>query len=676
MARKPNKRYHNGGQQLPLLTPETTWRPGELPDLRRCERVALDRETKDDGLSNKVGPGWATGRGYVIGTSVAWREGGEYRSAYFPVAHPDTECHDPDAVRRWEIDHQKAGVEFVMFNAPYDVGWGAESGVPVPEKLHDAGCAAYLVDETQLDLSLDALCRWRGLPGKDERLLREAAEAYKIDPKSEMWRLPARFVAEYAGVDAVRTLQLMESLEPELDEQKLRRAYELEMGLVPMIYAMRKRGLRISVDKAEQARDKCLEISRQAFADLSDKLGQTVTIDEARKNDWLMRAFDSQRLRYPKSEFDGRGSFEKKWMERESHWLPLLLVRGKSYHEAATKFLQGFLLDFAHRGRLHANINQFKSEDGGTRTSRFSYSDPPLQQMPHRNEELSSLIRGCFLPEEGEYWLACDYSQQEYRLIVHYAAKRGLPKADAAAQKYRDDPRTDFHSMVAEMTGLARKPAKDTNFAKSYGAGVKKFAAMTNKSEAEAEKIMRQYDEEMPFVKMLNEACEKKAARTGFIRLLDGARIHFETWEPTWLSREERKRGWTSNGEIKMGDCRLAEARERVADPDHPWYGKSLRRAQCRKAMNGLIQGGAARQTKTAMLACWREGLLPLLQMHDELDFSVSDGEQGERAAKIMREVVPLLVPMQVDAEYGVDWGDANHTWDKFTERLAAGRSR
>jgi len=669
---KKRKNFHIGGQQMPLLVPDSDWQmPSELPDLRKFKRIALDRETKDDGLANGRGPGWAFGAGYICGVSAAWKVGNEFRSFYAPVAHPDSECFDGDAVRRWELDHQKAGVEFVMQNAPYDVGWGNRQwDIPCPKKIQDTTCMAYLIDESRRGFDLDSLCAWRGLPGKDERLLREAAEVYGIDPKSELYKLPSRFVGQYAEMDAVRTLQIAESMEPELDEQGLRRAYQLEMDLVPMVHAMRKRGVRVEMEGAERARLHCLKVSEQAFRDLSDKLGQTVGIDEARSNGWLERAFDSQKLTYPRDQFTGRASFEAKWMSQEEHWLPLLLVRGKSYRDAADKFIRNFIMDFAHAdasgdSRLHASINQFKSEDGGTRTSRFSYSDPPLQQMPNRNEELAKLIRGSFLPEEGELWLSADYSQQEYRLIVHFAERQKLAKAKEAADKYRNDPSTDFHSMVAELTGLARKPAKDTNFAKSYGAGVPKFAAMINKSVEEAEAIMKQYDERMPFVKQMNEMCQSKAERTGYIKLMDGARIHFNNFEPTWLSAEERARGWGSNGRFQMNDCDIKEAKARVADKDHPWYGKRLRRSNCRKAMNALIQGNAARQTKLAMRACWQEKLIPLLQMHDELAFSVTEKRTGEKVSQIMREVVKLRVPMKVDAEYGRNWGDATHSWEE-----------
>lgn len=657
MSRR-QKNFHVGGFQAPLFTPSSDWKsPRELPDLRRVKHVALDRETRDEGLASGRGPGWAYGAGHVIGVSAAWREGDAVRAFYAPLAHPDSECLDPAQVAQWERDHAEAGVRFVMQNAPYDVGWGDVGlGVSPPPLVDDTTCMAVMIDENRLSYDLDSLCAWRGVQGKSTRVRDEAAAVYGVDKSAGMWRLPARYVGEYAEGDAIATLLLAENLRPELAAQELTDAYQLEMDLLPMVHAMRKRGIRIDIEGAERAKQHCLSKSAELFEIISDKLGHTTTIDEVRSNAWMERVFTELKIKFPRTEND-KGSFEAKWMKDSKHWLPPMLVRAKSYHEAGHKFIQGYILDFAHMGRIHASINQFKSEDGGTRTYRFSYSEPPLQQMPHRNEELATLIRGCFLPEEGEVWEAADYSQQEYRLIVHYAARRKLKKAREAADRYIKDPSTDFHQMVADMTGLARKPAKDTNFAKAYGAGKRKFASMINKSEAEAAAIMDQYDKEMPFVKELYDLCHKKAQDTGFIRLLDGARIHFNFWVGAWRSHGEK---WDKTA---MADCREDEAKRRVKDPTHPWYGQRLRRSRCNKAMNALIQGGAARQTKLAMRECWRAGYTPLIQMHDELGFSMSDPSDGERVAEIMRDVVKLEVPMKVDAEYGPSWGAATGPW-------------
>ena len=653
---------HVGGQQLPLLTPDSDWSPPtELPDLRKHARVALDLETRDLGLAAGRGPSWPMRQGHVCGFGVAWR-GGE---AYYPLRHPDTaDQFEPDQVKRWLADHWKAGVRFAFQNAPYDLGWiRADLGLPPPDGalIDDTTAMATIVDENRLSYDLNSLCEWMGVPGKDETLLREAATAYDVDPKAGMWQLPARFVGPYGGQDPRATLDLADALDKRIDEEGTRAAYRLECDLIPMTHEMRWRGIRVDLDAAERARDDLFRRRDEVLRELTDKLNHRVGMAEIRSNAFMCRAHDEHKIRYPRTP-TGMGSFSKSWMAKHEHWLPRLACKAEQLENAAHKFLQGFILDFAHNGRIHASINQFRSDDGGTRSHRFSYSDPPLQQMPSRDEELFELIRGAFLAERGEWWLAADYSQQEYRLIVHFAELLKCTRAHEAGDKYRDDPRTDFHSMVAEMTGLERKPAKDSNFAKAFGAGVKKFASMIGKSEDEAKEIYDQYDEKMPFVSELAQRCQNLADRRGWIRLIDGARSHFDLWEP-----RDRNLHFDEFG--KYLGARGLDAAKKV----ERWQGARLRRAYTHKAMNRLIQGSAARQTKMAMRECWRDGLVPLIQMHDELGFSVSSEKQVTRVVEIMRDVVKLTVPMQVDPEVGLTWGLAKHAWkDRNKKRKAA----
>jgi hypothetical protein len=343
-------------------------------------------------------------------------------------------------------------------------------------------------------------------------------------------------------------------------------------------------------------------------------------------------------------------------MPRHPHWLPQLIVKADKLNNAAVNFLQSYVLDHVGRGRIHAEIHPHRSDEGGTRSLRFSYSDPPLQLMPAHDEELTTFIRGVFLPEEGEIWAKPDISQQEFRFIVHYAACHKLTGARQAVERYRDDPDTDFHTFVAEFTGLERKSAKSANFAKAFGAGVRKFAAMINQREATARAIYDRYDRRLPFVHKLAKLCQRIAERQGHLELYDGARRHFDNWEMLGMA-------WTEGA----GPCTREEAEHRIKDPEHPWYGGSaLRRAETHKAMNALIQGSAARHTKLWMRACWREGIIPLLQMHDALDCSVASPEQAQRVAQLGCEAVTLEVPMRVDLKFGRNWGDARHTWEEL----------
>jgi DNA polymerase I-like protein with 3'-5' exonuclease and polymerase domains len=387
-------------------------------------------------------------------------------------------------------------------------------------------------------------------------------------------------------------------------------------------------------------------------------------MDELGRNKWKVQVFDAHSIAYPCTA-KGSASFTAGatgWMHKHPHPLPQLIVKANKAHSAATKFLDTYILGHTVNGRIHAEVHPHRSDEGGARSLRFSYSNPPLQQMASRDEELAPLIRGLFLPEDGERWAKTDASQQEFRFIVHCAVTQGLQKADEAAGHYRNNPRTDFHDMVAEWTGLPRKVAKGVNFAKAFGAGVRKFSEMVGVPENEARAIYERYNRELPFVQQLSQRCQSAADRQGYLELYNGARRHWDTWEAPEIA-------WGKG----TGPCSREEAERRVADPEHSWYRRYVRRAETYKAMNALIQGSAAQHTKLWMRACWREGIVPLLQMHDELDCSVSSPEQAELVAQLGREAVKLEVPMLVELKFGRSWGDAEHTWEEITAGAGTG---
>ena len=595
----------------------TDWCPRTvLPDLRHVGIIALDVESKDDGLAAERGSGWATRQGHICGISVAYRIEANIRALYIPLRHPDTQNFSPEQVYAWLRDHVASNLRFVTQNGLYDWGWLRVDGdvrIPPGERIEEIGALATMIDENRYQYGLDALCKWRGLPGKDESLLHEGCTALelttknrkKFKPQNYIHQLPARFVGPYAEADAFSTLALFEDLNPILDRENTRAAYRLECDLLPMVLEMRLRGVRINVAAAERARDLLLAKRDAALTELSDKLGMPVGMEELQRSRWLADNFDREGLKYPRTK-KGNPSFtggQKGWMDRHPHWLPQLIRKTNKYHIAGANIFGKYILDYTVDDRIHAEIHPHRSEANGTKSFRFSYSNPPLQLMSSRDEELTPLIRGVFLPEEGEVWAGCDASQQEFRIAVHYAAMHNVPKAHIALDRYRADPDTDFHAFAAQLTGLERPHAKNVNFAKIYGAGVRKFAAMIGRPEDEAKAIYNQYDRELPFLRALSQLYQSIATRQGYITLYDDARRHFDKWAPggTW-----------GKG---AGPCERAEAERRLTDPNHPWFGKGpLWRADTRNALNALIQGSAARHTKLWMRACWREGIVPLLQ--------------------------------------------------------------
>jgi hypothetical protein len=548
------------------------WHPAaELPDLRRVDLIAIDTETKDDRLRADMGSGWPFRSGYLCGVSIAYRVEGEIRGHYLPLRHPDSQNFDPEQIYRLVRDHVAASVRFVTQNELYDWGWlRTEAGVRMPpgERLEEIGALATMVDENRFKYSLDALCTWRGLPGKNETLLLEGIKTLglvtnkrkKIVPQNYLWQLPARYVGPYAEADAVSTLLLFENLDPILDQEGTRAAYRLECDILAMVLEMRLRGIRIDLDAAGQARDRLLQKRDAALAELSEKLGAPVSVHEIHGRRWLEETFNREGIKYPLTE-KGNPSFtagKTGWMSGHKHWLPPLIATANKYNKAVADFVQK-LIDHAVDGRIHAEINPHRSEDNGTKSFRFSYNDPPLQQMPSRDEELAPLIRGLFLPEEGEFWAKPDASQQEFRFVVHYANQHRLRKAADAVARYREDPKTDFHVFAATVTALDRSAAKSFNFGFIYGMGVKKFAQTTGKSLAEAQQIFDRYARELPFLNRLSEVYRGQAHRQGYITLYDDARRHFDRWAPGGGKWEKG-----------AGPCGLEEAQQRLKDPNHP----------------------------------------------------------------------------------------------------------
>lgn len=648
------QKQKNNGDQFILFEPESTWKePTELPFIPKGVPIALDTETKDDGLNNNRGPGWVFNDGWVAGFSLAWKVNRELKAIYLPLRHPDS--------RNWPIDEAMKWLQMVIDNsskiyfqnAPYDIGWLSTDGITVPEeKIEDTQGMAVMVDENRPmgTYNLDALCKWRGIPGKNEEQLREAAAAYGVDPKAELWKLPARHVGVYGEDDAKATYLLGEDLETEIHSQELTDAYRLEMDLVPMVMAMRRRGIRVDEDAADQRMSDLRLMRDKVLAEIARNLGwRHFTMEEANSPGTLERAFDAEGVLYPKTPKTKRGSFKNDWMDGHEHWLPNLVTKARKLNDMAEKFIGTYILDAVERGRVHAEVHQLRSDDGGTRSYRLSYSNPPLQQMPARDPELAPLIRSIFLPELDTLWASGDYSQQEPRMAVHFAALCRCSGADTAVAYYLNNPAADFHDMVAELTGVPRKKAKIINLGLMYGMGIFKLAISLGVTVDEAKDMVAQYHERMPFVKSLNEFCSRRANTRGYIRLLDGARCRFNTYEPAYREDDEEYKAPMSHPEA-------LEA----------WPGRRLKRAYTHKSMNRLIQGSAARQTKMAMREAYRQKLLPLIQMHDELGAPISSAQDGKRFAEIMRDIVQLKVPMKVDLQYGWNWGQASQEVEEY----------
>jgi len=597
--------------------------PSEYPDLTKYPQIAIDLETCDPHLTT-LGPGWARNDGFVVGIAVAAGD----QAWYFPIRHENGHNLDPKMTFRW-LSKQLATphIDKIMHNATYDAGWLRAEGVEVQGRIIDTMIAAPLIDENRFSYSLNNLGRDYIDMRKDEKMLRAAAKDWGIDPKADMWRLPPSYVGAYAEQDAFMTLKLWDRLRTEISAQDLTHIFQLETSIIPLMIEMRWRGVQVNLDQADVAR-KGLRIKVQELKDeINRKTGVAIEPWAAAS---VQQVFEALNLQYPKTEA-GAPSFTKQYLNAHPHEVCQMIVKLREFDKADSTFIDS-ILRHEHKGRIHTEFHQLRSDDGGTVTGRFSSSSPNLQQIPARDPDIKKLIRGLFIPEEGQMWGSFDYSSQEPRLLVHFAASMPdhmrSPVVDTIVEEYHKGD-VDLHQMVADIAGISRKQAKAVNLGIMYGMGVTKLAAQLDISVEEAKRIMSEHKEKVPFVKQLADVASKRAEDQGQIRTVLGRLCRFHLWEPTSFGYNK--------------PLPLEEAKKEYGNVNN------LKRAFSYKALNKLIQGSAADQTKKAMADCYAEGLIPLLTVHDELCFSVENEAQSVRIKEIMETGVPLRIPSKVD---------------------------
>ena len=614
--------------KVPLFVAQTEWiEPEEYPDLRSYDEIAIDLETRDPDLKSK-GSGSVIGNGEVVGIAVAVPG----RKFYFPIAHGSGPNMDRKRTLEWFKDIMASDAIKIFHNAMYDVCWIRNLGIKINGLIVDTMIAASLIDENRFQYSLNSIS-WDYLGhGKNEGALNEEAKSRGLDPKADMWQLPAMYVGGYAEKDAELTLELWQIFKKEIIHQDIESIFNLETDLFPCLVDMKFKGVRVNAEHASVLKKQLIAREEALLFDIKKETGIDIQIMAARS---IAKMFDQLKLPYDKTEKSKEPSFTKNFLQEHPHPLVKKIAQAREVNKAHSTFIDS-ILKFEHKGRIHADINQIRSDQGGTVTGRFSYSNPNLQQLPARNKDLGPMIRSLFLPDEGCTWGCFDYSQQEPRLVAHYAALYKFPSVYEVIDEYNNDSSTDFHQMVAEMAQIPRSQAKTINLGLFYGMGKTKLQAELGVSKEKAAELFEQYHAKVPFVKQLINAASNRAQERGQIRTLLCRLCRFHLWEPNMF-----------------GMHKALPHEEALQE-----HGPGIKRAMTYKALNKLIQGSAADITKKAMVDLYKEGIIAHIQIHDELDLSVESPEQAKRIIDIMENAVTLEVPNKVDYESGQTWGD------------------
>lgn len=617
--------------------PKPAWAAPELsslPSWKGARRICIDIETCDPQLRD-LGPGVRRG-GYIAGVAFAIEDGPSF---YLPVAHEGGDNVDKEkafSYLRAEA-HEFDGV-LVGTNMTYDLDFLAEAGVEFPKVkwFRDVQVAEPLIDELQDRYSLDSIADRYGLPGKETTALQDAIRAFSLKGNigQNIYKLPGRYVHAYAIQDVQLPLKLLRMQERIIEEQNLEEIWDLESKLLPALLRMRRRGVRFSHDRLNKVEEWSLQEEKRSLEVIYNDTGVRIALGDVWSAEPYQKVLQSLGIECPRTE-KGAVSIKTEFLETVQHPVAKSMIRARKVNKVRTTFVES-IRSYAIGDRIHCILNQLRRERddgglGGAAFGRLSSEHPNLQQQPARDVEIGPMWRSIYLPDDGGEWACLDYSQQEPRLLTHYADLAGCPGAADAAKRYREDPTTDNHSMMAELTGLPRKQAKNIFLGLCYGMGPAKLARecglptdwkwsekhkkMIELAGAEASAVLERFNERVPYVRALQQLCEARAKERGYLVTLRGRRCRFPR-------KEDGSVDWTH------------------------------------KALNRLIQGGSADQTKAAMVAADEAGYKVQLQVHDELDLTVSSREQAEGLADIMRNVVQLRVPSKVDVEVGPSWGE------------------
>lgn len=625
--------------------------PGpEIPEIPEDATVALDLETHDPELKDR-GPGWAFDSGHIVGVALAWGHDQLEEANYWPLKHAGGNWKgDHGKFMRWlRYQLSREDLEWVFANASYDLGW--LNRIPTG-RMHDVQVAAPLLDEHRFSYSLDNLAKTELGEGKDEALLYQFAKQVGIkgNPKGMMAALPSSVVGPYATQDARATWRVHRIQMPQILDQNLTKVYKLEMKLVPMLMDMRRTGVKVNVNKAESLRELVLTEEKDAERAIRHLTGMRISAWDI---DMQIRILKDEGFKdFPKTAKKQKEGLTAPVLEKLSTHqskageiaAAILSLRRKNRQRVT--FIERLILDHHHKGRIHAQFNALRNDDGGTVSGRLSSQDPNLQQLPARDEEASARIRGLFEGEDGELVASVDYASQEPRLAIHWAVKGGSKLAEKMAREFHENPRLDLHQKVADIMSITRKKAKILNLAQMYGQGGGSLclalgleahpSSFVNEFDKEVhflspgregQEIIDEYNRVVPFMKATARKTESEARSNGFITTLYGRR------------------------------CRVKKFYEVVKDDEGNVVERNFTGDDARKMFNRRIQGSAADMIKQAMLDAWEAGYKLRMSVHDENVFSVGNIREAKECVDIMNNAVELVVPVVCDLAVGKTWG-------------------
>jgi DNA polymerase I-like protein with 3'-5' exonuclease and polymerase domains len=590
----------------------------------------------------------------MFGVAISAYDGQKIHSAYYDIRQKPQIM---DALRT-ELPKCK---KVINHNMKFDSHFLINEGVEIPfDNIECTSVRAALINEHEPSFKLGMLGEKYVGMGKVDIYAELAAlfggAATPAVQMKNLHRAPASLAGKYAIADPEIAIKLWLWQEEEIKRQELGRVWDLERRLTPILVQMERNGVRVDEDRAHRSMDDIDVILSKAQQQLNKLAGGAVNANSPLQ---LRNLF-----KVTKAEADNTRGW--KWVTDNGFELSvtdggeaslakesLLIMTGLGDKRAeaimtlrrmgkARSFLKDHIIGHAVGGRVYPNYNQTRGDNElGTGTGRFSIDDPALQQIPARDADVAAIVRACFLPEEGEEWACADWEQFEFRWFAHYTKDPKIMKA------YHDDPNTDYHKVVSDITGIPRNPAyagqanaKQINLGLVFGMGEGELAyhmgleytTTTDKNDREWKRagpqaldVFSKYHTAIPGVKKLLQQASSIAKSRGFVKTVMDRHIRFPGGRATY------------------------------------------------KAGGLVFQGTSADCMKQKMIEIWpiakKEGFSMLLSVHDELDFSFPK-KQTKRLGSMMKKQLEVFdgvecpihcrVPILSSVQGGVDWFDAS----------------
>ena len=577
--------------------------------LSTADVISLDTETTS---TNAI-------EAQLVGLSFAIEEKKAY---YVPV--PEQADEAQNIVNRFKTIYENPKTLKVGQNIKYDLEVLRNYGIALQGPLFDTMVAHYLL-QPELRHNMDFMAE---VYLNYETVHIDALIGPKGKAQKNMRELAPSEVYNYACEDADITLQLKNVLQPKLVEAGVERLFnEVEMPLIPVLAEMECNGVRIDTAALKETSQVFTERMLQLEQEIYQAAGKTFNVASPKQvGDILfceMKIIDK-----PKKTKTGQYVTSEEVLQtlRSKHPIVAHILDYR-----ALKKLLGTYVDALPKlinprtGHIHTSFNQ-----AVTATGRLSSSDPNLQNIPVRGED-GKEIRKCFIPEEGCEFFSADYSQIELRVMAHLSQDANM--LDAFREGYDIHAATAakiYNKPVSEVTRDERTKAKRANFGIIYGITVFGLADRLNIERAEAKQLIDGYFKMFPQVQQYMEQAKETARANGYVETF----FHRRRYLP----------------DINSGNATVRAIAER-------------------NAINAPIQGSAADIIKVAMVRIFqrfqRENIRSkmILQVHDELNFSVlpTEKEQVERIVmEEMQAAYPLDVPLVADSGWGNNWLEAH----------------